>query len=130
MEKKTQILCYHLPCDERTRKLRRYLNKAHIQIRMVEPAEFLHPLGFLFDIPGFGPCSQFNLGQNFPEEMLVMKDFSNEQLDAFLTFFQKEKLAPMTLKALLTPVNQHWNSLQLYEELKKENSSFKRKNGA
>lgn len=130
MEKKTQILCYHLPWDERTRKLRRYLNKAHIQIRMVEPAEFLHPLGFLFDIPGFGPCSQFNLGQNFPEEMLVMKDFSNEQLDAFLTFFQKEKLAPMTLKALLTPVNQHWNSLQLYEELKKEVSSLKGKNGA
>lgn len=130
MEKKAQILCYHLPWDERTRKLRRYLNKAHIQLRMVEPAEFLHPLGFLFEIPGFGPSPQFNLGQNFSEEMLVMKDFSNEQLDAFLAFFREEGLAPVTLKAILTPVNQHWNSLRLYEELKKENSSFKGKNGA
>lgn len=121
-----QILLYNFSSDDRGRAIRRYLNRDGIFMREVQPAEFLHPLGFLFNLPGFEPDSRFNLGGNFREEMLVMKDFSDAQLNAFLRFFKEQQLAPVSLKAVLTPVTQHWNSLELYTELKKEHDAIKK----
>lgn len=121
-----EILLYNFTDDERTRLLRRYLNKSKITHHTIRTPEFLHPLGYLFAIPGFNPCAQFNLGGNFTDEMLVMKDFSNEQLDDFLDFFKKNNLAPVALKAILTPVNQTWNSLQLHAELLEERAAMEK----
>ncbi|MDO4306153.1 MAG: DUF3783 domain-containing protein [Eubacteriales bacterium] len=121
-----QVLLYNFSPDDRTRAIRRYLNRDGILIHEVQAAEFLHPLGYLFRLPGFEPDPRFNLGGNFHEEMLVLKDFSNTQLDAFLRFFRENQLSPVDLKAVLTPVTQHWNSLELYTELKKEHETMKR----
>ena len=121
-----EILLYNFTDDERTRQLRRYLNKAKINHHIIRTPEFLHPLGYLFKMPGFSPSPQFNLGNNFTDEMLVMKDFSNEQLDHFLSFFKQNRLAPVKLKAILTPVNQTWNSVQLHKELQEERAAMEK----
>lgn len=120
-----QVLLFHFAQDDRTRMIQRYLRKSHISIRQVLPGEFLHPLGYLFEIPGFSPCPEFNLGGNISQEMLVMKDFSSSQMDAFLQFFHQNNLEAVKLKAVLTPVTAHWNSLALYKELKKEHQAVK-----
>lgn len=120
-----QVLLYHFSSDDRARAIRRYLTRDGVLIREVQAAEFLHPLGYLFQLPGFDPDPRFNLGGNFQEEMLVMKDFSEAQLTAFLHFFRENQLSPVALKAILTPVTQHWNSLELYSELKKEHEAMK-----
>lgn len=121
-----QVLLYNFSSDDRCLAIRRYLNRDGILIREVQTAEFLHPLGYLFRIPGFKPDPRFNLGGNFREEMLVLKDFSEAQLNAFLQFFRENQIAPVALKAVLTPVTQHWNSLELYTELQKEHEAMKR----
>lgn len=93
---------------------------------MVQTPEFLENLGFLFEIPGFSKTPSFNLGGNFHEEMMVMKDFSEEQMELFFSFFKENSLPPVELKAVLTPVTMHWSSLRLYEELSKERASFRK----
>ena len=122
---KPQILLYHFSQDERTRQIRRYLRKSGVDIREVSASELFHPLGYLFEIPGFTPSSMFPMGENFSEEMLVMKDFSNSQMDSFLQFFRDNQLKNVDLKAVLTPVTAHWNSMELYRELKKEHQKLK-----
>ncbi|MDO4339265.1 MAG: DUF3783 domain-containing protein [Eubacteriales bacterium] len=119
-----QILLYNLRDDERTRRIRQYLNKTGIAFRTVTAPDFLQPLGYLFEIPGFERNPQFNLGGNFQDEMLVLKDFSSEQLDQFLQFFKANGIPSVRLKAILTPINRHWNSLQLYEELTQEHKAM------
>lgn len=104
---KPQILLYHFSQDERTRQIRRYLRRAGVDVREVPASDLFHPLGYLFEIPGFSPCSRFPMGENFSEEMLVMKDFSNSQMDAFLQFFRDNQLKNVDLKAVLTPVTVH-----------------------
>lgn len=121
-----QVLLYNFSSDDRARAIRRYLSRDGIFIREVQAAEFLHPLGYLFRLPGFLPDPRFNLGGNFHEEMLVLKDFSEDQLNSFLHFFRREQLAPVALKAVLTPVTQHWNSLELYKELSREHEAMKK----
>lgn len=117
-----QILLYNFHDPERLRPIRRYLNKQKISVRMIEPALYLESLGFLFEIPGFSKNPTFNMGQNFQEEMMVMSGFSQEQLDAFLAFFKENSLPPVGLKAVLTPVTMHWDSMKLHEELMKEHA--------
>lgn len=120
MAKQPSALLYNFNDPDRLRLIRRYLNRQKIKTRVVITPEFLHPLGYLFDIPGFQASSQFNLGANFSDEMLVLKDFSSEQMDGFLAFFQESQIPPVALKAMLTPVTQHWSSVQLHDELAKE----------
>lgn len=122
----TQVLLYNFTDQERLRRIRRYLNKEKISARIVQAPEFLENLGYLFEIPGFSKTSAFNLGGNFHEEMMVMKDFSDEQMNAFFAFFKENSLPPVSLKAVLTPITMHWTSLQLFEELSKEHASLKK----
>lgn len=119
-----QILLYNFIQNERTHKILRYLKKQKFFVRIVQTPEFLHPLGYLFEMPDFDPCSQFNMGKNFRDEMMVIKDFSTEQIDAFLQFFHDNNLESVALKAVLTPITAHWNSLKLHEELKKEHDAM------
>ena len=121
-----QILLYNFQEDERSRLIRRYLAKDGIEIREVQPGEFLHSLGYLFKIPGFEPCPQFNMGKSFTDEMMVMKDFSKQQLNDFLQFFRDNQLEAVSLKAMLTPITVHWNSLQLHSELEAEHQAMKK----
>lgn len=121
-----EILLYNFEENERYRQIRRYLNKSHIELHIVRTPEFQKPLGSLFQIPGFPEHPSFLLGENFTEEMMVMKDFSPQELDDFLAFFHKNRLDSVELKAILTPVTMHWNSIQLYKELKKEQKAMSR----
>lgn len=96
----TQILLYNFKDEDRLHQIRRYLNRHRISVRMVQQPEYLESLGFLFEIPGFSKNPVFNLGKNFQEEMMVLKDFSSEQLDEFLAFFKENGLLPEFLHRL------------------------------
>lgn len=126
MKTDAKILMYNFKENERTRHITRYLNISRISYKTVSVTDYLHPLGYLFGLPGFSPSPQFNLGGNFSDEMLVMYNFSQEQRTDFLNFFHREGLAPVDLKAVLTPVTQHWSSLKLHEELAKEHAMMHR----
>jgi len=126
MNHSPQVLLYNLKHDIRTQKLRQYLNTIGAEFRTITAAEYLHPLGFLFGLPGFEKNPQFNLSGNFSEEMMILYNFSSEQLDSLLAFFRENKLPSVALKAVLTPINQHWSSLALYQELVKEREAMKK----
>ena len=123
MNTQPAALLYNFNDPERLRQIRRYLNRQKVKTRIITAPEFLHPLGYLFEIPGIQPSSRFNLGSNFSDEMIVLKDFSSEQLDEFLAFFKENSLPPVALKAVLTPVTMHWDSMKLHEELMREHAA-------
>lgn len=127
MNTQPSVLLYNFNDPDRLRIIRRYLNRQKVNVRIVTIPEFLHPLGYLFELPGFQPSTQFNLGKNFSDEMMVLKDFSSEQMDAFLAFFREEQIPSVALKAMLTPVTQHWSSIQLHDELAKEHQMMHKK---
>lgn len=127
MNTQPAVLLYNFNDPDRLRMIRRYLNRQKVKVRIVTPPEFLHPLGYLFELPGFQPSTQFNLGKNFSDEMMVLNNFSSEQMDAFLAFFREEAIPSVSLKAMLTPVTQHWSSIQLHDELTKEHAMMHKK---
>ena len=108
MNTQPEALLYNFNDPERLRQIRRYLNRQKVKTRIVTAPEFLHPLGYLF-------------------EMIVLKDFSSAQMDGFLAFFRENQLPPVALKAMLTPVTQHWSSIQLHDELSREHTLMHKK---
>ena len=77
MNTQPTALLYNFNDPERLRQIRRYLNRQKVKTRIITAPEFLHPLGYLFEIPGFQPSSRFNLGSNFTYPKLVLKNFTN-----------------------------------------------------
>ena len=129
MNTQPEALLYNFNDPERLRQIRRYLNRQKVKTRIVTAPEFLHPLGYLFEIPGFHPSSQFNLGSNFSDEMIVLKEFFHvHRWMVFLRFFRvKPDTRLVALKAMLTPVTQHWSSIQLHDELSREHTLMHKK---
>lgn len=115
------VLLYNFSGTPAGQKLKPILLKLRLKVRVVKPEEYLEPIGHLAGlktIPGNGSHYE---GGPLPEPMLLMKGFTEPLLDAFLLALRKQKLV-IPLKAVLTEQNAVWNSLTLYEELKKEHT--------
>ena len=74
---------------------------------------------------GAEPTEERFEGEGFTDEMLVLNHFTDSQMNYMLAYLKKEKIR-IPLKAALTPTNQYWNSLELYEEIKKEHEQMSR----
>ena len=127
MNTQPTALLYNFNDPERLRQIRRYLNRQKVKTRIITAPEFLHPLGYHFEIPGCQPSSRVMLGSNFADEKIVLKDFSSKQMDDFLAFFRENQIPSVALKAMLTPVTQHWSSVQLHNELSREHTLMHKK---
>lgn len=122
---KKKVLLYNFADDERTRKIRRFFTRHKVQIITVQSPEFAQPLGYLCELPGFNKLPAINLGKNFTDEMLVMNGLPEQLVDEFLQFFRDNSIKPVELKAIVTLVNQHWSSIELYKALIEEKNSLK-----
>ena len=63
-------------------------------------------------------------GEGFIEEMLVMVNFNNQLLQAFLNALKRGKVPTIALKAVLTPTNEVWDSIRLHDELLREHNAM------
>lgn len=59
------------------------------------------------------------IGYNM-QEVMIFSGISDENLDIFLEQYKKEQIAPIALKAVLTPYNISWSLYELIVELQKE----------
>lgn len=111
-------LLYNLQDSDSGRKLKMILLKMKIRIRKIEPSQYLRPVGALAGIRGLADTDEIYSGELFTEPMLLLRGFTDSRLDLLLASMRKDGIQ-IPLKAVLTSENQTWNSLALYEELKK-----------
>ncbi len=115
----TEIFLYHLD-NAKGREIEALCRKLKIKYHHIAERDYLEPIGLLTGIEGFSSMGIPFTGIAFDEEMMLLKNFGNTQLDTFLAAYRQAGIAPVVLKAGLTPTNIYWNSLQLYEELSQE----------
>ena len=63
-------------------------------------------------------------GAGFEDEMLAMANFPAGMMNTFLGLFRRMGIAPVALKAMLTPTNAAWDSEKLHEELAGEHRAM------
>lgn len=120
------ILAIHM---EPSRLMRLGFTAAALRLRVlpVDQASWGQPLGALC---GLAPALSTPPSVKVEEEMLVMAFLEDTQLDQLLQALRDSGLAPIRLKAVLTPVNQSWNCGQLYAALRDEAAAMKAQKGA
>lgn len=116
---KSTVLCYNLKGTKKGKKLTMIFGYLGYKIRHVEREEYLWPVGVLAGTMEVLPDMPDYEGDGFLEEMLIMNPGTEDMLDKALFLMRKEKIQ-VALKAVLTPSNQEWDSMALYEEIYKE----------
>lgn len=115
------VLLYNLDTPKGA-KLRRMCLPLGLRTRLVEPAEYGLPLNDL--VEGKVPETPWT-GETFLDEMLLLVNCPGPLLDRFLQGFRRNKIPPVGLKAVLTPTNGGWTSLELKEELSREREAIR-----
>ena len=114
---KQSVLLYNCSGFQWT-KLHQIMMMLRFRIRVIKPEQYHLALEQLAQ--GQGEPAADNVPEAFPESMMVFCGVGQAQLEAILNAIRLSKLPPIPLKAVLTETNREWNSLQLHEELLKE----------
>lgn len=121
---KPTILLYNFTDRKRKTKISGFCAMNGIRVRVVEKEEYGHPLMSLLELQAEAVLeeSQIRPSAQTPgeleEEMLVMCGLE-AKTNSLLAYLRRERVI-VPLKAMLTPVNQRWNSLELYGEIREE----------
>ena len=118
------VLLYNFTGTPKGRKIKFVLIRMGIRIKNIEVKDYLQPIGALAGIPGTEADKPDYNGEGFTDEMLVMNNFTEKLLDEMLLRFGRESIPRIELKAVITPSNRTWNSLELYSEIKKEHDQM------
>lgn len=131
------ILLYNIMDKTRLLKIYQALLPLGFRIRLVDQSEFALPIGQLAGMDSGNAqentaelpaeiaesasvsCTQEER-ETFSAEMAVMAGFTSAQVDAFILALRKKGVGRIDYKAVLTPTNRTWDSVKLYQELKKE----------
>lgn len=119
MKNTKKILLFHVN-KEKNLQIDKLCREMGLQAVIVEKRQYNEPLGALAGIQGFAPTNKPYTGAEFPMEMMVFSGIPSEELDPLLAAYRKQGIAPIPLKAILTPHNVFWTAYRLYGELMKE----------
>lgn len=140
---KEMVLYYNPAPAAYVAKLKGVLVRMGIRIKNIGPEQINQKVGYLAGMPGFTetekdvpqgeekeqPESEKLSGReepapSIPEEMLVMKNFTNRRIDELLMNLRKAGVPKIALKAVITEQNSQWTFYQLYGELKSEHAAM------
>ena len=125
--KQAVLLCYNL-APEKAQKIRLAAMRLKIRVRPVAKEEYGQTLEALCGMEETTDAAYGGAG--FEDEMLVMANFPAAMMNTFLGLFRRMGIAPVALKAILTPTNAQWDSEKLHAEIASEHEAMMKGNGA
>lgn len=124
-----ETVLYYNPGKPETMKhvtmMKSVLVRMGVRIRNIGPEQVLDTVGYLAGMDGFERTT--DTAGDLPEiqeEVMVLKQFSNQRLDELLMGLRKAGVPRIALKAVLTEHNSAWTFYHLYEELKEEHETM------
>ncbi|MCH5297524.1 MAG: DUF3783 domain-containing protein [Ruminococcus sp.] len=122
-----EIALFYNFSEERMRKARFALLPLKIKTKIVSKSEYNQPLGYIAGIKGIEPVETEFDGTGFDEEMIVMHNFTSKTVDILIKALNKCGVGRVPLKAVITPTNKDWNSVQLFEAVKADFEEMSKK---
>ncbi|MBQ3928548.1 MAG: DUF3783 domain-containing protein [Clostridia bacterium] len=126
---KKMLLTYNFN-QERLSKIKRSAIPLKISVRNVEKSEYSQLLGTLAGMKEMPSSASENNAISFDDEMLVMCGFDRNDLDTLLRAMNKNGVGRIPLKAILTPTNILWNSIQLHDAVKADHEEMSQRHSS
>lgn len=115
--------------DTKAAKLKAVLVRMGIRIKNITLDQVSQTVGYLAGFDGFEEMEQEECPY-VEEEILVMKNFSNQRIDELLLNLRRAGVPKVQLKAVITDTNCKWKFCDLYLELKKEHDTMSGSGGS
>ncbi|MCD8357259.1 MAG: DUF3783 domain-containing protein [Clostridia bacterium] len=122
MENNNPVILFYHPPELMRKRLPTILRNNGISVRVICKEMYTVPLDVLLGIRQPGKILP-NLSGELAEPMLIMHGFSSEGVDRVLKLLRENRIR-ISLKAVTTPTNLSWTSLQVYAELCREREAF------
>jgi len=119
-----KVLLFHTK-RQKGQQIQELCQKYGIECKVVPPAQFSQAVGYLCGLPGWKPLPEGEPVAGEAEEMMLLFGFTNAHLYDFLEKFKQHHIAPVSLKAAVTPTNVNWTARQLHAELMRERAQLK-----
>ncbi len=118
---KKLILVYGFE-EERLSRLKRAAAPLRFTIKTVQQSDYGQKLGYLIGAEGYesSPSEQTEI----IDEMLLMSGFTSADIDMLLMAMRKHGVGRVALKAVVTPTNIDWNSIELYHAVKEDHEAM------
>ena len=120
-----QILMYNVD-NPRKLKILMICGQLKIKARSVAVSDYAQPIGALAGLRS--RTDAVYSGTGFPEEMLLMANFSGALLNSVLNAMRQNRLPGIPLKAVLTDTNADWDSVRLHDEILREHIAMHSQN--
>ena len=121
---KASILCYKIG-TQKMAQLRAVAAPLRIAVKEVAPEEIHQKVGYLAGLSGYESAEPAaDMPQGAYGEFLLMCDLSKVQFDLLMGAFQRKRIAPIPVKAMMTPTNRDWSFTALMEEVNREHQSM------
>lgn len=125
---KETILLFGFRDKERLLKVKRALLPLGMRMKTVACEDYKKPVGYLAGIKEI-PCEDLPYeGPELENEMMVMAGFTSKRVDAVIYGLRKAGVGRIDYKAVLTPTNQFWDPVKLYEEIAREHEAMSPQN--
>lgn len=122
-----KILLYHLGAEsEKGSRIRKLLDEQRISAVELDEAALGQTLGYLAGIPGYTKAEAVVPEPAPDQELMAFCGFSDSSLNDFLQAYRRAQIAPVALKAVVTPHNREWRLIDLFGELKREHAFFQK----
>ena len=116
------LLMFHIT-GTKSAQIRLLCNSRKILVRIVEDHESELSIG---QLAGHLITTKVQKSEPFSDEMLVLADFTPQQLDDFLSSYRAAGIDPVPLKAVMTQSNMKWTASALCRELKLERQEMEK----
>ena len=121
---KETVLLFHFSDREKRNKVARALFPLKLKIKEVEKKDYLQSIGYLAGSKEISAVEAEYDGEELDGEMLVMAGISSARMDMVLKALRKSGVGSIPYKASMTPTNQYWNPLQLFQKIKEEHEKM------
>lgn len=120
---KKTVLLYNFG-KTRLQLVRKSLAPLGCNVKNILKKDYAQPIGYLVGAEEILPCKEKYSGTGFTDEMLVMYGFGSEMIDVLIAALKNGGVGKVELKAVVTQSNINWDSVALYNEIKREHNAM------
>lgn len=120
----TPLILYHIPNAAKAQQVLALCKDLRFRAKPLTASDAGRTVGTLAGLPGAAANTQkAPAGYKLPE-LLILSGLEGAALEFFLAAWKKAGIAPVPLKAILTPHNANWQLYALAEELQREHAAM------
>ncbi|MDD3028095.1 MAG: DUF3783 domain-containing protein [Erysipelotrichaceae bacterium] len=96
-----------------------------VEVKHLNDTDFNQEVGYLIGLESYEFDDEADVS-SLEDKMMVLHNFSDEQIELFLDVCRQAEVSYIPLKAVTTPTNVQWRFVELYKNVKAEFEEMKR----